>query len=385
MGSQSTGRWIRGLAGSTTVGAVSTVRSRGRDALVLVLVVGVLLEVLTTNQDVPLALSVPVALAMTVPQLWGDRRPVLVGAIVLGAWVVQALAGDWALEPQTELLPVCLVFWSLGAYLPRATAVWSFVGALVALGVAAPSDVIVLGPLMAGVFAAGRLMHSREQLARQLEAERAHAERYAVAEERARIARELHDVVGHAISLMTVQAGAERLALGDASPETARVLAQIERTGRQTMQEMRRLLGVLRAEGEEPDLTPQPGLAQIPALAERMRPIGLRVEVETEGDPRPVSPGVDISGYRVVQEALTNVLKHADGDRSRVRIRYLPHSVELEVTDDGRTSRSAPVGTGHGLAGMRERVSLYGGTLEAGPGEDGGWRLLARLPLESVP
>ena len=364
---------------------MSTVRSRGRDAFVLVLVLGVLLEVLTTDTDVPPALSVPVALAMTVPQLWGDRRPVLVGAIVLGAWVVQALAGDWALLPQTELLPICLVFWSLGAFLTRLPAAWSCVGALVAMGVAVPTDMVVLGPLMAGVFAAGRLMHSREQLARQLEAERAHAERHAVAEERARIARELHDVVGHAVSRMTVQAGAERLALGDARPDTARVLAQIERTGRQTMQEMRRLLGVLRADGEEPDLTPQPGLAQVPALAERMRPLGLRVEVETEGDPRPVSPGVDISGYRVVQEALTNVLKHADGHRSRVTIRYLPHSVELEVTDDGRTSRSTPPGTGHGLAGMRERVSLYGGTLEAGPGEDGGWRLLARLPMESMP
>ncbi|WP_188111347.1 sensor histidine kinase [Nocardioides antri] len=366
---------------------MSTVRTRGRDALVLVLVVGVLLEVLTTHQDVPLELSVPVALAMTVPQLWGERRPVLVAAIVLGAWLLQALVGrwGWALEPQSELLPVCLVFWSLGAYLPRRQAVWSCVVALAAVTAHSPFDMAVLGPLMVGVFAGGRLMHSREQLARQLEAERAHAERYAVAEERTRIARELHDAVGHAISLMTIQAGAERLALGDDRPETARVLTQIERTGRQTMQEMRRLLGVLRTEDEEPDLSPQPGLAQIPALAERMRPIGLRVDVETEGEPRPVSPGVDISAYRVVQEALTNVLKHADGRRSRVRIRYLPHSVELEVTDDGRAAHAAQNGGGHGLAGMRERVSLYGGTLEAGPVPDGGWRLLARLPLEPAP
>lgn len=112
---------------------------------------------------------------------------------------------------------------------------------------------------------------------------------------------------------------------------------------------------------------------------------GLATLGETEGEPRPVSPGVDISAYRVVQEALTNVLKHADGHRSHVRIRYLPHSVELEVTDDGRASRSAPNGSGHGLAGMRERVSLYGGTLEAGPIRGGGWRLFARLPLESAP
>ena len=371
------------------VGSVSILRTRGWDALVLVLVVMMLGEVLATDQDVPPALSVPVALAMTVPLLWCQRRPVLVGAVVLGAWAAQHFAGDWTLEPQSALLPVCLVFWSLGAYLPRRVAAGSFAAAFAILFATATSDVIVLGPLMLGVFAAGRLMQSREDLARQLAAERGNAERYAVAQERARIARELHDVVGHAISLMTVQAGGERLALGDSQPETVRVLAQIEHTGRQTMQEVRRLLGVLRAEGEEVDLTPQPGLAHIPALAERMGPIGLRVDVQSEGEPRPVSPGVDISAYRIVQEALTNVLKHADAQRSRVRIRYLQHTVELEVTDDGRGSRSPSNGRGdggtHGLAGMRERVALYGGTLEAGPAPEGGWRLRATLPLESAP
>jgi len=350
-----------------------------------VLVVSVLFEVLTTNQDVPLELSVPVGLAMTVPHLWGQRRPEVVAFAVLGAWLVQGFAGDWRQEPQSELLPVCLAFWSLGAYLPQRRARWAFAVAFVALVAHQPDDVIVLGPLMAGVFAAGRLMKSREQLARALQEERAYAERYAVAEERARIARELHDVVGHSVSLMTVQAGAERLALGDQRPETARVLNQIEVTGRQTLQEMRRLLGVLRSADDAVDFTPQPGLSQVDALAERMARTGLQVEVTVEGEPAPVSPGVDISAYRIVQEALTNVLKHADTDRARVRITHAPDHVEIEVSDEGRGPAPTPAGHGHGLAGMRERVALFGGSLEVGPATGGGWRLVARLPREPTP
>jgi len=364
---------------------VTSVRARAWDALVLVLVVSVLFEVLTTNQDVPLELSVPVGLAMTVPLLWGQRRPLPVAAVVLGAWVGQALAGDWQQEPQSELLPVCLVFWCLGAYVLKRTGRWAFALGFVALVAHQPDDVIVLGPLMAGVFGAGRLMQSREQLAAALQQERAQAERYAVAEERARIARELHDVVGHAIATMTVQAGAERMALGDARPETSQVLNQIEVTGRQTLQEMRRLLGVLRTSDDSVDFTPQPGLAQVGALGERMSRSGLDVEVQVDGEPGVVPPGVDISAYRIVQEALTNVLKHADAVRATVRINHADGAIEIEVTDDGTGSSAATDGQGHGLTGIRERVALYGGTLEAGPSPAGGWRLLARLPKEDAP
>ena len=362
---------------------MDAVRTRAWDVLVLVLVVAVIFEVVTTDQDVPLALSVPVGLAMTVPLLWGQRRPIAVATVVLGAWVLQSLAGDWSLEPQSEILPVCLVFWALGAYLGRRDATWAFVGAFFALVVHQPDDVIVLGPLMAGVFAAGRLMQSREQLARALEEERAHAERYAVAEERARIARELHDVVGHSISLMTIQAGAERLSLGDDRPATAQVLGQIEQVGRQAMQEMRRLLGVLRVDDDDGGaLTPHPGLGQLESLAERMNRTGLEVQVRVEGEPRPVSPGVDISAYRIVQEALTNVLKHADATKATVCVRHEPKGIELEVSDDGSATDGMHVRPGQGLTGMRERVALYGGSLEAGAGRDGGWRLAARMPRE---
>jgi signal transduction histidine kinase len=351
-------------------------------------VVAVLFEVLTTDVDVPLELSVPIGLAMTVPLLWGQRRPLPVAVVVLGAWLVQKFAGDWELEPQSELLPVCLVFWSLGAYVPRRTGRWAFGVAFVALVAHQPDDAIVMGPLMAGVYGAGRLMQSREQLAAALQQERAQAERYAVAEERARIARELHDVVGHSIAMMTVQAGAERMALADDRPETSRVLGQIEATGRQTLQEMRRMLGLLRSD-DTADFTPQPGLAQVDALAERMARSGLEVDVHVEGEPGPVSPGVDISAYRIVQEALTNVLKHADAVRATVRVQHGDGGLEIEVTDDGTaqpTRGTSPGnGQGHGLTGMRERVALYGGSLEAGPAPAGGWRLVARLPKEVEP
>ena len=366
---------------------MSTLRARAWDALVLVLVVSVLFEVLTTDQDVPLALSVPVALAMTVPFLWGQRHPVPVVAVVLGAWVGQSLVGDWQQEPQSELLSVALAFWCLGAYvLPGRRSWWSLGLALLALLVHQPDDVIVLGPLMAGVFAGGRLMQSRERLAAALQQERANAERYAVAQERARIARELHDVVGHALATMTVQAGAERLALGDTRPETSRVLAGIETTGRAALQEMRRLLGVLRTPDEAPDLAPLPGLDQLDALAERMLRSGLVVDVEVADDLRPLSPGLDVSVFRIVQEALTNVLKHAEARTARVVVRESgAGAVDVEVSDDG-SGRPGPAGSqGQGLTGMRERVLTHGGSLEAGPSPTGGWRVAARLQREPRP
>lgn len=360
---------------------MSTVRSRVWDAGVLIVVLVVLSEVLTTDQDVPLALSVPVALAMTVPLLWGQRHPEPVAAVVLGAWVVQSLAGDWQQEPQSELLPVCVAFWCLGAHIEGRRSLWALAGALAALVVHEPEDVVVLGPLMVGVYAAGRLMQSRERLAAALEHERAQAERYAVAEERARIARELHDAVGHAIATMTVQAGAERMALGDRRPETSRVLQQIEVTGRETLQEMRRLVGVLRTSEDAADLAPQPGLARLAALAEQMERSGLAVDLRLTGELADVPTGVDISAYRIVQEGLTNVLKHADARRARVRVDVLDGYVRIEVTDDGQARPTVADRTGHGLSGMRERVLIFGGSCEAGPGPDGGWRLRARLPM----
>jgi signal transduction histidine kinase len=355
----------------------------GTAAPALLLCALVLLETVATDQDVPLGLSVPVALAMTVPLVWRRSATLAVVGVVLGAWMGQGLAGDWELEPQSELLAVAFVFWSLGAHVREKTALVAVGGALVAVLVHEPGDAIVLWPLVLGVFAAGRLMRSRDQLARALERDRVDAERMAVAEERARIARELHDVVAHSISLMTIQAGAERMALGSGAPRTAEVLAQIERTGRQALAEMRRMLGMLRDPAADPELAPMPGLAQVDSLVERMARAGLQVELTVSGTPGKLPPGLDISGFRIVQEALTNVLKHAEASTASVRIAHGPEHLEIEVLDDGR-GRAGATGAGQGLTGMHERVALYEGVLEVGALSPHGWRVFARLPQVSA-
>ena len=207
--------------------------------------------------------------------------------------------------------------------------------------------------------------------------------RVAAAEERARIARELHDVLSHSVSVMVVQAGAERLALGSERAATGETLEAIENTGRQALAEMRRLLGMLRAEGESPAHAPQPTLAELDGLVSQVREAGLPVELYVEGEPTALPPGVDVSVYRIVQEALTNVLKHAGPATARVVVRYAGRELELEISDDGRGS--AAVGdAGHGLVGMRERVALYGGDFDAGVSNGGGFVVRARLPLAAT-
>lgn len=227
---------------------------------------------------------------------------------------------------------------------------------------------------------------SLEQRAARLELEREAERTRAVLEERARIARELHDVVSHTVSVAVVQAGAAGRALaGD--PERAREhVAAIESTGRQAMAELRRLLGVLRMDsGDDSDpLAPQPGIGEIEPLVGRVREAGLPVELEIEGDVRPLTPSLDLSAYRIVQEALTNTLRHAGPARAKVTIRYLPDALELCVADDGRGGASSDGTQGHGLVGMRERTALFGGTFEAGASSEGGYRVVARLPLDGT-
>jgi signal transduction histidine kinase len=201
--------------------------------------------------------------------------------------------------------------------------------------------------------------------------------RIAAAEERARIARELHDVVAHSMSTIVLQAGAERVNLPDAQRSTHETLSSIERTGREALAEMRRLVGILRAD-DEAARSPQPSLDRLDELIERVRRAGLDVELHREGTPAELAPGLDISAYRIVQEALTNALKHAGDARARVVVGYRPDAVEIEVVDDGRGG--AANGQGHGLIGLRERVSVFGGTLDAGPREGGGFRVHAVLP-----
>jgi signal transduction histidine kinase len=214
------------------------------------------------------------------------------------------------------------------------------------------------------------------------EAEHEAQTRRAVEAERARIAGELHDVVTHNVSVMVVQAGAARSVL-DSSPDDAReALLAVEASGRTAMSELRHLLGLLApAGGEEDMLVPQPGAARVPALVERVRAAGLSVELTVTGA-RDLPPGVDLAAYRVVQEALTNVIKHAGTSRAAVVLEYRPDDLLITVTDDGRLATGPGGPGGRGLIGLRERIGLYGGELDAGPRPGGGWRVRARIPVE---
>jgi signal transduction histidine kinase len=245
--------------------------------------------------------------------------------------------------------------------------------------------------LFGGVWLLGRWVRQRRQRTVDLErhaaglaADREALARDAVAEERARIAREMHDCVAHSVSVMVLQAGAAEQVLA-VSPERAREsLMTIQDTGREAIVELRRMLGLLRDPVADASLAPQPGLARLDALLEQVRAAGLPVELTVEGEPRRLPPGIDRSAYRIVQEGLTNTLKHAGPAHASVRLRYGDSALELEVLDDGRGAEGASRG-GFGLLGMRERAELYGGVLAADGRPDGGFALRARLPLEWVP
>jgi signal transduction histidine kinase len=225
-----------------------------------------------------------------------------------------------------------------------------------------------------------RIVGDRERRAQMAERERDLVAREAVVEERARIARELHDVIAHHVSMIVLQAGAERRVLDGANASTREVLETVERTGRSALTEMRRLLGMLRGDANEP-LIPQPGLTDVPLLVGQLREAGLPVALHVEGEQRELPVGIELSAYRIVQEALTNALKHAGESSASVRIRYGSESLELEIADDG-TGASAPVASGgHGLVGMRERVALYGGSLDAGRRPSGGFVVRVLLPI----
>jgi len=213
------------------------------------------------------------------------------------------------------------------------------------------------------------------------EREREAAARVAVAEERSAIARELHDIVAHAMSVMVLQVGAVRHRLPQTDTENRQALGRVEQAGRTALAEMRRLLGAMRSNADGVALGPQPGLDSLEALLADLRGAGLPVQLQLEGDPLPLPRAIDLSAYRIVQEALTNTLKHAHASQAAVTVRYAPHHVELEVRDDGEGAMSNG-GAGHGLVGIRERVKIYGGQMTAGPATDGGFLLTARLPVE---
>jgi signal transduction histidine kinase len=252
------------------------------------------------------------------------------------------------------------------------------------------SDAVFIAVALAGPFVVGRMIRRRHESERALrvqtvalEHERDVQAREAVAQERARIARELHDVVAHAISVMVLQARGGRRKLPSGAEETREALDAIERAGGQALADMRRLTGMLRDDEEEVALAPPPSLSRLDDLVAGLRASGLPVVVRVEGDPGGLSPGVDATAFRIVQEALTNTLKHAGRARAQVTLRYAPGELQLEVVDDGPGAvNGAGAGAGHGLVGIRERVAVYGGDVETGRRPEGGFVVRARLPLE---
>ncbi|HYN16668.1 MAG TPA: histidine kinase [Actinomycetes bacterium] len=356
------------------------------------------------------AAAVTLVLAQTLPLVWRRRRPLAVSLVTGLATAAYGLA------PYPDLAMPVPIGGVVGMY---SVAAWgSRRAALVAGGVAAAvvavvmslprTDANVVDAAFASLGLAGAwvlgdrarvqraLAAELQERAVRLERERAEEARRAVASERARIARELHDVVAHHVSMMVVQAEAGPLAADPA--RAAGAFEAIAATGRQALVEMRRLLGVLRGDGDQaPSLAPQPGLAEVPALVEQVGQAGLRVELVVEGTKAALPPGIDLSAYRIVQEALTNALRHGGAGSARVLVRYGEDDLELQIDNGVEPPPAAagplrpailPVGSdrqdrrsGRGLLGMRERVNLFGGELHAGPEPGGGFTVEARLPI----
>ena len=351
--------------------------------------------------------AVALVLAQTLPLAWRRRHPLLV-SLATGL----ATAG-YGLAPYPDLAMPIPIGGVVGLY---SVAAWGSRRAALASGAVAAVMVVVTLSLprtdadvvdaafvslaLAGAWLLGdrarvqrALAAELQERAARLERERADEARQAVASERARIARELHDVVAHHVSMMVVQAEAGPVAVEHDPARAAGAFEAIAATGRQALVEMRRLLGMLRGDEEQaPSLAPQPGLAEVPSLVEQVGRAGLQVELVVEGTEAALPAGVDLSAYRIVQEALTNAVKHGGPGRAVVLVRYGDHELQLRIWDEGRPAGgdgSPPRGRpetapGRGLLGMKERVNLFGGELHAGPGPDGGFTVDARLPIRAA-
>jgi signal transduction histidine kinase len=332
-----------------------------------------------------------IALVTAGALLFRRRAPFVAPLVVAtGALVFTLLDASAAYNTDTMFLPLLLAAWAAGSLLDwrlAATALAATLAAGWTVFIRAPgvpwTELIWLSFPITGIFvlSAAAARHSERARIAEERAQRSEEEaRRAVDEERNRITRELHDVLAHSVSVMTVQASAVRRLLTPAQQREREALMTVEETGRQALSEMRRLLGIMRTEEELPALAPQPGLGTLPALVEQVRQSGLPVELTVEGEPVKLPAGVDLSAFRIVQEALTNALKHAGPAHAWVAVRYVGDDVEIEVANDGR-SQGENDGAGHGLVGMRERVALCGGELHSGPRPGGGFKISARLPV----
>ena len=373
-------------------------RTHSYELLIGALLTAAMLELILGRDTAPMSIRYAVPLlALLVAPLFARRR--FPFAAPASYWVIATAISfvDGQLIPfMVSLFPVGLVAaFLLGNQrdLRRAWAGLAIVlGGIVTVVYNIPGHLtaeLLVIPVDFGIsWAAGFVLRERAQQAEeaevramQAEREREAAARVAVAEERARIARELHDIVAHAVSVMVLQVGAVRHKLPGEFDEDKDALRNVELAGRRALGEMRRLLSAMRREGEEAELVPQPGLDGLDSLIDEMNRAGLPVELHVDGEPVPLPRGIDLSAYRIVQEGLTNALKHANASDADVTFRYRPDELEIEIRDNGLGSTTTD-GLGHGLVGVRERVKIYGGEMNAGTANGGGFVLSTRFPLD---
>jgi signal transduction histidine kinase len=359
---------------------------RAQDALLAAaLTVALEVQVFLSSHTEGAPVAVIGALGLTIPIAWRRSAPLAAVSVFAASSALQAALGGGVYEHapplHLALLAGIVVFYSLGAHaadrdarVGLAIGMAGYALTIVAAGhLAVDSFLWACGLIALTPWLAGRAVRSRTLRAAALE-------QAAAAEERQRIAREVHDVVAHGVVLMVMQAQGARRIL-DQDPERAReALEAIEKTGQTALADIRRSLGILREDGEPAERAPQPTLADLDELVAEMRQAGLQVELEVRGDARAVADGIDRSAYRIVQEALTNTIKHAGLVPTRVTVSYGADDLTLEVADDGAGRASANPG-GHGLAGMRERVRLYGGELDVHSRNGHGFVVRARFPL----
>ena len=347
----------------------------------------------------PDALGVILAAMTTLPLAWRRRHPDnVLSAVGIATLIFYALG----YETTTGGIGVMVALYTVASLCSRRDSLMSAGATAVALAFIlvfaedVSADIVISNYVIFGTaWILGDNVRTRraytkslEERAAQLERDREESTRHAAAEERERIAREMHDIVAHSVSVMVVQAGAARRVLESKSnPSSATdALKQIEDTGRGALTDMRRMLGILRGPDKDAaDLSPQPSITRLESLIGQAHDAGVEVEHVVEGDVRQLPSAMDLSAYRIVQEALTNTIKHAGKARATVIVRYEPDRIEIEVVDDGRGAAKELQdgrGRGHGLVGMRERVALYGGQLQAGPRPGGGYSLKATIPLE---
>jgi signal transduction histidine kinase len=361
-------------------------------ALAIAVAVGAQLQSATCDcRGAPQWLGALVTLLATLPIGLRRRQPFLVLLVTGGASIVHIALGFT--NPFLVTFAVLVSLYSVANHASWARSVFAAAATATLLPVSFALDWHNQGhvylsdlPYNYGLFGAAwvlgdnvRRQREQAQLAMRLAAAEEERSRHAVADERVRIARDLHDVVAHTLSVIVLQAGAGRRIAPQQPERAALVLGGIEALGREALGDMRRLVGMLRTSPERHH-EPQPTLEWLPELADRVRSAGLDVDLRSEGEARPLPPGVDLSAYRIVQEALTNTLRHAGAARAEVVVRYGGAGVEVEVTDDGRGPGANGAAGGNGLTGMRERVGMFGGELEVGAREGGGFRVRAMLP-----